>query len=49
MAEEAHHNVMAQRKRLGMAPIQAKGSKDYSGLNGFSAYFLGVFYGLQYN
>ena len=47
MAEEAHHSIMAQRERLGMAPIRATGdSNGYSGLGGFTAYFLGVFNGL---
>lgn len=49
MAEDAHHNIMAQRQRLGMAPIKASGATDYSNLSGFTAYFLGIFSGLMYN
>lgn len=49
---EAHHNVRAQRERLGLAPLNSRGDnirKSYEDMTGFSAYILGIFMGLMYN
>ena len=49
--EEAHHNVRAQRARLGLAPVGTGTNlvKSYDNLNGFIGYLLGIAQGLQYN
>jgi len=52
LLEQSHHNIRAQRERLGLAKVGA-GSESilasYDNLNGFSANLLGVAKGLQYN
>lgn len=50
-AEEAHHNIRAQRERLGL-PLVGAGTdvlKSYENLNGFIGSLLGIAQGLQYN
>ena len=49
--EEAHHNIQAQRTRLGL-PLVGAGTdilKSYENLNGFIGQLLGIAQGLQYN
>lgn len=50
---QAHHNVRAQRQRLGLAPLGARPDeemrKSYEDMTGFSALVLGIAQGLQYN
>jgi hypothetical protein len=52
-AEAAHHNVRAQRKRLGLQVIGARPDEDsrkaYDDLKGLPAYILGLAQGLQYS
>jgi len=53
MYQAAHHNVRAQRERLGLAPLGARPDeemrKSYEDMTGFSAFVLGVAQGLMYN
>lgn len=48
---EAHHNIQAQRERLGMPRVGSGADilKSYENLNGFIGQLLGVAQGLQYN
>ena len=53
MYQAAHHNVRAQRERLGLAPLGARPDeemrKSYEDMTGYSALVLGVAQGLMYN
>ena len=51
--DAAHHNLSAQRKRLGMEPFKSDRAlnlrKSYEEMTGINAIVLGTMYGLQYN
>jgi len=51
--KQAHHNVRAQRERLGLAPIGARPDEDmrksYEDMTGLTALVLGMAQGLMYN
>jgi hypothetical protein len=53
--KEAHHNLRAQRERLGLPRIGADPARDedvrkaYEDMNGLSAWMLGLTQGLQYS
>ena len=53
MAVEAHHNLRAQRERLGLAKIGAGSNHDlqseYTTMGGLTGLLLGVASGIQYN